>query len=274
MNNENTEYEKLAQEIYQAINEQHETKNISVQHNVKLEGKSGCNHQIDVYWEFESMGETHRVAIECKNYTSEVSVGKIRDFFGVLHDIGNIKGIFITKKGFQSGAKKFAEYYGISLKEMRFPNESDWEGRAKTIVFNISALTKRVTERRVIPDQKWAKENGFDLTQQVSGMSDDLKIVSASGEVMHTMHELENELPHDGVRASGLSHSYRFPDAFLTSPSGLKLKIHGIDYIYDALVSDEQMTIEGEAIAKAILKDVKSDKYFFYNKSNEVYDVG
>lgn len=43
------------------------------------------------------MGVTHRVAIECKNYSSEVSVGKVRDFFGVLHDISNVNGIFRPK---------------------------------------------------------------------------------------------------------------------------------------------------------------------------------
>ena len=117
MTNENTEYEKLAQEIYQAISYAEAVKNINVQHNVKLPGKSGCNHQIDVYWEFEMMGIKHCVAIECKNYSSEVSVGKVRDFFGVLHDVGNTKGIFVTKVGYQSGAEKFANHYGIVLKE-------------------------------------------------------------------------------------------------------------------------------------------------------------
>jgi hypothetical protein len=33
-------------------------------------------------------------AIECKNYSKEVSVGRVRDFFGVIHDVGNVKGIF------------------------------------------------------------------------------------------------------------------------------------------------------------------------------------
>ena len=85
------EYEKLAQEVYQALHDAEGFNTVNVQHNVKVLGKSGCKHQIDVYWEFKITGETHRVAIECKDYSSCVSVGKVRDFFGVIHDIGNIK---------------------------------------------------------------------------------------------------------------------------------------------------------------------------------------
>lgn len=95
--NENTEYEKLAQEIYQAISDADGVKNINIQHNIKLPGKSGCNHQIDVYWEFEMMGIKHCVAIECKNYSSEVSVGKVRDFFGVLHTLETQKAFLLRR---------------------------------------------------------------------------------------------------------------------------------------------------------------------------------
>lgn len=159
MTNENTEYEKLAREIYQAISDAEGVKNINVQHNIKLPGKSGCNHQIDVYWEFEMMGIKHRVAIECKNYSSEVSVGKVRDFFGVLHDVGNTKGIFVTKVGYQSGAEKFANYYGIVLKELRFPTAKDWEGRVKNIVLTIHALSIDVKERNFDIDIDWLLAN-------------------------------------------------------------------------------------------------------------------
>lgn len=117
--NQNTEYEKLVQDIYQTLHKS-EFNTIKVEHNKKVAGKSGCHHQIDVYWEFEMVGEIHRVVIECKNYSSEVSIGNIRDFFGVTYDIGNVKGIFITKIGYQSGAKQFADYYNISLKRLDY----------------------------------------------------------------------------------------------------------------------------------------------------------
>ncbi len=70
--NQNTEYEMLAQEIYQGLIDAQGIETIVVQHNVKLPGNSGQKHQIDVYWEYEIAGVRHKVAIECKNYNSTV----------------------------------------------------------------------------------------------------------------------------------------------------------------------------------------------------------
>ena len=68
------------------------------------------------------------MAIECKNYNSLIPVGKVRDFKGVLDDFNNVNGIMVSSKEFQSGAKKYAEEYSISLKELRLPNRYDTIG--------------------------------------------------------------------------------------------------------------------------------------------------
>ena len=124
--NANTLFEQFTQHVYQKLVNNDVLKPTTVQHNVKLIGKSGCEHQIDVYWEYEIAGNMHRVAIECKNYDSLVPIGKVRDFFGVLQDLNNVRGIMVSGKGFQEGTKEFASYYGISLKALRRPvwNES------------------------------------------------------------------------------------------------------------------------------------------------------
>lgn len=274
--NENTEYEKLAQEIYQTINNAENVKNINVQHNVKLPGKSGCNHQIDVYWEFEMMGIKHCVAIECKNYSSEVSVGKVRDFFGVLHDVGNTKGIFVTKVGYQSGAEKFANHYGIVLKELRSPTEKDWEGRVKNIVLNVHAFFINVKERNFDLDIDWLLANSnFKEGDEISfgGMADELKIVDSSNNVITTFHELENSLPRDEVAINKTSHQ-QFSDGFLVNPtSGQRFKINGVRYLYDVICETQTSITEGDAIAKAILKDVDSGAIKFFDKDGNVRDV-
>lgn len=120
--NANIEYEKFTQEIYQELVNADVLKATRVQHNVKLKGKSGQEHQIDVYWEYEIAGIRHRVAIECKNYNRKVEIGKVRDFYGVLSDLNNVAGIMVTKVGYQKGAKEYASTYGITLKELREPN--------------------------------------------------------------------------------------------------------------------------------------------------------
>lgn len=50
-------------------------------HNVKLIGKSGQKHQIDVYWEYQYDNTIFKIAIECKNYNHTVSICKVRDLF-------------------------------------------------------------------------------------------------------------------------------------------------------------------------------------------------
>ncbi len=274
--NENTEYEKLVQEIYQAISNAEGVKNINVRHNIKLPGKSGCNHQIDVYWEFEMMGIKHCVAIECKNYSSEVPVGKIRDFFGVLHDVGNITGIFVTKVGYQRGADKFANHYGILLKELRFPTAKDWEGRVKDIVLTIHALFINIKERNFDVDFDWLFANSnFKQGDKISlgGMADELKILDSAGNVLATLHELENTLPRYSPEINKAVH-LQFSDGFFLDPSsGQRFKINGIRYLYDVISETQTSFSEGDAIAKAILKDVSSGAMKFFDKKGNLRDV-
>lgn len=274
--NVNTEYEKLTQEIYKAINILEGIQNVDVQHNVKIEGKSGCKHQIDVYWEFKFMGETHKVAIECKNYSSEVSVGRVRDFFGVLYDIGDIKGIFVTKVGYQSGAIKYADYYNISLKELRFPTEKDWEGRVKDIVINIHAFTTNIKKREPEIDINWLFENtdykeGDHLS--FNGLTNEFLIVDTEGEKITDFYELESKLPHEWKAENDIEHKYTFHNAFLILPSGEKFKLNGVLFIYDVLSDTTQSVLEGEVIAKAIFKDINDGTIKFMNKNGKIRDV-
>lgn len=53
MNNANIEYEKFAQEVYQELVNADVVKSTEVRHDIKILGKSGQKHQIDVYWEYE-----------------------------------------------------------------------------------------------------------------------------------------------------------------------------------------------------------------------------
>lgn len=131
------EYELLTRVVSEAILRQEGVDNVKVEHNVSLTGRSGVNHQIDVYWEFKQVGIIHRVLIECKNYASNLTLEKARNFFGVLHDIGNTSGLIVTKTGFQSGVVDYCKYYGIGLKLLRKPTDTDWKGRIKKIIASI-----------------------------------------------------------------------------------------------------------------------------------------
>lgn len=276
--NPNIEYERLTQDIYQTLHDAEGIKPITVKHNVLVEGKSGCKHQIDVYLEFEMVGEKHRVAIECKNYSSEVnkvSIGRIRDFFGVLHDIGNIKGIFVTKIGYQSGAISFADYYEISLKELRFPTGKDWAGRVKTIVTTITAFMQNVKTREPVIDIEWVRENahfkeGEEVKISFSGFSNEIIVYNRIGERITDFHEMESKLPYEWKETQGLEYTYSFDDGFLDTPEIGKIKIKGMKFTYDVISSIISSESEGETIAKAILKDVKTGSIKFFDKYGKV----
>lgn len=136
MYKEAIEYEMLARAIYEAILQREGVNNVNVQHNVQLAGRSGVKHQVDVFWEFRQAGVLHRVLIECKNYSSNLTLEKARNFFAVLHDVGNCSGIIVTRTGFQSGVTDFCKFYGINLKLLRKPTDADWQGRVKKFVLN------------------------------------------------------------------------------------------------------------------------------------------
>ncbi|MBB3004013.1 hypothetical protein FHX57_006392 [Paraburkholderia tropica] len=135
---ESIDYELLTKSIYQEILSREGAGTIDVKHNISLAGRSGVEHQIDVFWEFKQAGVKHRVLIECKNYATSLTLEKARNFFAVAHDVGNCQGIMVTKTGYQTGVVDFCNFYGIALKLLRAPVDSDWEGRIKTIKINMT----------------------------------------------------------------------------------------------------------------------------------------
>lgn len=267
--NINIEYEKFTQEVYQELVAADVVKTTNVQHNVKLKGKSGQEHQIDVYWEYEIAGVKHRVAIECKNYKRKISIGTVRDFYGVLQDLNNVAGIMVTKIGYQEGAKDYAAHYGISLKELRRPNQD--EGVIGTVEININ-IKKRQCLYSV--DEKWAANKGFDIGKYKAFLDDfslsdnnkwaksshiplettSRRIVNGKGKLITTLDALEEKLPE-----SPEHYFYAFPldDAFIDTRWGM-LKINEVKYVYENEQQTTIISIDARELIKAILKDAIS----------------
>lgn len=274
---EDVAYEQFAQEIYQTLLDSEDIKPINVQHNVDIVGRSGCKHQIDVYWEYEIAGVLHRVAIECKNYnTSSISIGRIRDFFAALTDIGNINGIFVCKKGYQSGAIKFAEFYGINLKELRIPVDSDWEGRIRTIQINFSMLHTNIKKRETVFDNDWFKEHYPNPSEgeqhfSIKGNNNEIIIKDRDGSKITDLYELDNKLPHSWKDEANKEHIYQWDDAYIEVEGLGDVKLLSMRYVYDVIMSTpEEIKISGKDTAKAILKDVKTGAIKFFDKNGSI----
>lgn len=273
--NPNTEYELFAQQIYQQLVDLDVVRSTKVQHNVKLEGRSGQKHQIDVYWEYEIAGNKHRVAIECKNYDTLVPIGKVRDFKGVLDDLNGVNGIMVTKVGYQDGAKRYAQEYGISLKELRAPRYGE------TIIGTIEEHTHYEVRRTLFMiDEEWAKKNHFDIERYRKRLSmiyssnpdvwqnshihidtKDDSVRNCAGRIITTLKKLERQIPNHYTVDFPFIFSY--DDAFIDSRHWGPVKILEIKFDYN--VHDQQKTIAIDAgeFVKAILKDSQDNETDF-----------
>ncbi len=239
--NPNTEYERFTQEVYQQLLSCQHPNIANVQHNIRLEGRSGCKHQIDVYWEYEKDGARHRVAIECKNYSNHVPKEKVCAFQGVLSDLDGVEGIMVSKKGFQSGAKQYAKEYGISLHELREP-----EGE-ETIIGEIN-LGFHIEIKRPLykVDKKWATEHNINVSDGFIYLPPvDDKLRDSKGNVITSLRTVE-----DGST---------FEDAYVRTIPWGAVKILEVKYTYKTEGHQRNISIDAEGFVKAILKDGFSD---------------
>ena len=267
-----TEFERFTQRVYQKLVNNDVLKPTMVQHNVKLKGKSGSEHQIDVYWEYDIAGNKHRVAIECKNYDSMVPVGKVRDFQGVLADLNNVNGIMVSRKGYQKGAKKYAEEFGISLKELRRPGWNDSIGTITTTFY------PDIRHTLFLIDEGWIADHHFDLNRlrnfYASFLFDkadywksathfpiemkDHFIRNSKGEKISSLEELEMQLPENPT--SGTSVVFPFEDSWLESRHWGSVKIREVKFEYESKVQETTLNLAADDFVEAILEDAVSGK--------------
>jgi len=111
-------YERLVQGIFQAIHDQDEVNNLTVERDKTLQGKIST-HQIDVYWQFEKGGITYETIVQARDWQNAVKQGDLFHFKCILDDLpGQPRGVFVTRTGYQQGAKHFAAAQGIILYEL------------------------------------------------------------------------------------------------------------------------------------------------------------
>ncbi len=274
--NSSVEYERLTQEIYQQLVNLDVVRSTAVKQNVKLEGRSGHKHQIDVYWEYEIAGNKHKVAIECKNYNSLVPIGKVRDFKGVLDDLNGVNGIMVTKVGYQEGAKKYAQEYGIALKELRQPRYEE------TIIGEFeSSIHYEIRYTLFYIDADWIEKNHFDVDGYKKWLSftypsrrefwtsfpyihidrrDDI-LRDIEGREVKSLKELEKRLPNHYTDA--FPFVFKFKDAYLNSSLFGLIKVNAVKYDYNIQDQHKTIALDAGELVKAILKDAQSDKTDF-----------
>ncbi len=273
-----TEFELFTQRIYQKLVNNDVLKPTLVQHNVQLKGKSGCEHQIDVYWEYEVAGNMHRVAIECKNYDSPIPIGKVRDFKGVLDDLNNVNGIMVSRRGYQKGAKQYAEEHGISLKGLRRPGWNESIGSITTIFHT------DIRHCYFLFDENWVSEHNFDLERLrrfyadfQSGKAEywkkathfpisskDSIIRNSEGNAVSSLDELEKQLPEDPE--PGSLFVFPFEDGWLNSQYWGPVKIREVKFEFERNIQETTLNLVADDFVEAIVEDAINGKIDYVPK--------
>ncbi|MEM4601923.1 MAG: restriction endonuclease [Desulfurococcaceae archaeon] len=91
------------------------SKGYDVKHNVKLKGRSGVEHQVDVYAEYSAPLHVSRIIIECKAYDKPIDKDVVMKLIQVVQDVGADRGILVTTSYFTPDAESTAKGYPIDL---------------------------------------------------------------------------------------------------------------------------------------------------------------
>jgi len=86
-----------------------------VKHNVKLVGRSGIEHQIDVYAEYKAPLHISKIIIECKSYDKPIDKDIVMKLIYEVQDLGVNRGILVTTSYYTPDAISAAEKYNIDL---------------------------------------------------------------------------------------------------------------------------------------------------------------
>ncbi|ANT65455.1 restriction endonuclease [Prosthecochloris sp. CIB 2401] len=244
MKNDGKAYEEFVALLHQALlNSEGISKhqNIEIQRNKKIVDSNGIEREFDLYWEYELAGITYKTIIECKDYNSTISIEKIDALIGKIRDIPDLRPVFATKKGYQSGAKTKAEQNKVDLLIVREQNESDWQDAdgtpyIKEIHINmVVRLPASITDFQPLIDGEWAKKNlgqDFESSISMSGMNNEIFIEITDSKEKYSLHQLASDLaPLKGDEFGAFKKEVRCDEGWISGPS-FRYKIKGYNVSY------------------------------------------
>lgn len=244
MKNDGKSYEQFVALLQQALLDAESytgQKNIEVQLNKKIVDNAGIKREFDLYWEYELAGITYKTVIECKDYNSSVKLEKIDALIGKIRDLPDLRAVFATTKGYQSGAKTKAQQNRVDLLIVREQNDSDWHSADGTPYIKIVDIQLKIcmpaviTQFRPLIDGAWAKEHlGADISSVIAGPlpTNEVLIENHDNGESYSLHELERGLSSlDTQEFGSFSKKVLFDQGWIIGPD-FKYKIKGFDFAY------------------------------------------
>ena len=243
--------------------------NIKVEHDLYYQtGITAKHHQIDVYWEFKEAGIKYKTIVQAKDWSSPVNLEKLLVFKAILNDIpGQPRGVIVTRSGYQSGPRDFAEKNGIILYELREPTAKDMADRIKIFNIKIDMFTPHFENIHLKQDEEWniseLKKKNISLSEAFLikiGVSDSTRLYDEDGVVITTMQLLLNSLvPKEMVELQPTNKTYTFdkPTFIETEDARVpRMKIKAIDVSIFKTLTTMEYKLEDQDFVGYILKNV------------------
>ena len=234
------DYEIFVQNLQQALLDSEELtsqENIEIERNKKITDNCGIEREFDLYWEYELAGITYKTVIECKDYAVPVSVEKIDALIGKIHDIPDLKPVFATKTGYQSGAETKARSNKIDLLIVREQRDDDWKDKFRELGMQICLeIPPRITGFHPVIDGEWIRRNtnlNPTTAPAISGLNNEIFIEDLVKNETYSLFDLAHRLESiAGNNYGDLRHSESFENAYLIA-DGLRLKMNSykVEYV-------------------------------------------
>ena len=234
------DYEIFVQTLQQAFLDSEQLTSqttIEIERNKRITDTCGIKREFDLYWEYELAGITYKTVIECKDYAVPVSVEKIDALIGKIRDIPDLKPVFATKTGYQSGAEKKARNNKIDLLIVREQRDTDWKDKFRELGVQMHFdIPPRITGFHPVVDREWIRRNtnlNPTTPPTISGLNNEIFIEDLVKNETYSLFDLAHRLESiAGNNYGDLSHSESFENAYLIA-DGLRLKMNSykVEYV-------------------------------------------
>ena len=228
-----------------------------------------------MYWEFEKGGIKHSVIVQAKDWTCAVNQGELFKFKCVLDDLpSQPKGIFVTRTGYQSGAREFAKHHGIPLYELSEPTDAYWDGEIKIIDGTLIMFVPLYEDVKLVPDNDWIDKEGKRLQMLERGVEieipNDVTFYDENGQEIGTVQSIVASLaplePQEMIPTKK-THTFDKPAFIRTGiPKFPKVKINAVGATVSVSKSVEDFSSDIGDFVGFVLKNVIEDDQKVFDK--------
>ena len=231
-----------------------------------------------MYWEFEKGGIKHSVIVQAKDWTCAVNQGELFKFKCVLDDLpSQPKGIFVTRTGYQSGAREFAKHHGIPLYELSEPTDAYWDGEIKIIDGTLIMFVPLYEDVKLVPDNDWIDKEGKRLQMLERGVEieipNDVTFYDENGQEIGTVQSIVASLaplePQEMIPTKK-THTFDKPAFIQTGIHKFpKVKINAVEATISVSKSVKDFSIDiGDFVGFVLKNVIEGDQKVFDKDAN------